>query len=233
MLAREFGSKIYQLSHLSELIRNDIVLPFAGNLVQDKAPIGGNFDPMFGDLEQAQAYITSVEAGTNLYRSLDVITPFYSAYIASVPSIDPKKVSWKDIMSIRRNEAIFEEWRTLVHDILDDLYNKSDRFSDIPGEFEATAKEKIRAWGEKLAVQRMRSTALDAIWGGAKQISLGWVAGALALAAFGSELTMAAAAVGAAKGLGKPILSMITEAARALSEREARVSLEHHILALG
>lgn len=130
----------------------------------------------------------------------------------------------------------------MTRQILDELYRRRDDFDDLKTEFGNVAKEKYRAWSEKLSVQRMRRRPLDAFLEGGKEVILGWMGGALGAVAvskmvFSPEtaattgLALAAVAEGVHHA-GQPTLSMLSEVWREISNREERISLEHHLFAL-
>ena len=104
------------------------------------------------------------------------------------------------------------------------------------------AKEKYRARSEKLSVQRMRRRPLDAFLEGGREVILGWMGGALGAVAVSKMVfspktaaTTGLALAAVAEGVhhaGQPTLSMLSEVWRAISNREERISLEHHLFAL-
>ena len=122
------------------------------------------------------------------------------------------------------------------------LYRRRDDFDDLKTEFGSVAKEIYRASSEKLSVLRMRLGPLDAFLEGEKEVILGWMGGPLGAVAvskmgFSPEtaaatgLALAAVAEGVHHA-GQPTLSMLGEVWRAISNREERISLEHHLFAL-
>jgi hypothetical protein len=234
-LMADIKYRIIQLSEISQAIRHQLILPFAHHHAGH--PIGGKFDPLFGSTSDAQAYVENIKREIEVsYTSNEIKRPFYGAFMMNVPAIDPSTISWDDVIALRRDEEILAEWRTLIHEILDELYSRRDDFTDIAGEFEDVAKEKFRAWNAKLSVQPMRRTAFSALLQGGKEVIVGLTGGTLAALAMGAP-PATAVAVGAAlrEGTGHagpPIISMLSEVWRAISLREERISLEHHLLAL-
>jgi hypothetical protein len=162
--------------------------------------------------------------------------------IGQLPCVNPNHVSWNDILSLRRDEDIFQEWRNLVHSILDELYNRKEDFTDIEREFEEVSRERFREWSIKLEVERMRRSAFNAFFEGARQVSIQLIGAGLAVAAVdaaisGNSKTAVALAGGAVvaglQNTGPEIIKALGEVWRAMSSHEERRSLEHHILALG
>ena len=238
---RTIEIKLTEIAEMADLVRHGLIIPFAGDLVSKQRPIGGLVDPMFRNKNEAAIYVEGLKSEVSrLFSSEDVRRPFYSAFLMEVPSINPNAINWNDILSLRRDEEIFQEWRNLVHGILDELYSRRDDFTDIDAEFKAVANDQFRAWSERLSVQRMRRSALNAFFESGKKVGIGWLGGALAtaaaIAAFtGSSAATPLAGAAAVSGMGNAgpaLLSMFSEVWRAKSLREERVSLEHHILAL-
>ena len=235
---RAIEIKLIEIAEMADLVRHRLIIPFAGDLVSKQGPIGSQIDPMFRNKNEAAIYVDRLKAEVKSFSCEDVRRPFYSAFVMEVPSINPNAVDWNDILSLRRDEEVFQEWRDLVHGILEELYKRRDDFTDIDAEFKTVAADRFRAWSERLSVQRMRRSALDAFFEGGKEVGFEWLGGALARAAvlawMGAPATAvaAAAAVDAVAHAGRPLLSMLSEVWRATSLHEERVSLEHHILAL-
>ena len=64
------------------------------------------------------------------------------------------------------DEKIFDECRVLMRETLNELYRRRHDFDNLKTEFGNVAKEKYRAWSEKLSVQTDASQTVRCILGG-------------------------------------------------------------------
>jgi len=232
----ELIAKIAELAPLKNLLLRRTVLPFFDPALRVAGATTRLVDPAFGTIPEAEAYVAQVRESAIPFISQEIRSPFYSAFIAQVPSIDETRVSWKDLEAIRNDEEIFVAWRDLIHGTLRTLYDARADFSDTEGEFRIQIRERLREWNARADVIRAKSKPLQHLWTGAKQVAIGWVGGAIAGGAygavFGPEVGVAGAIVGGVANAGPPLLQTIGSVHEAFARREARLGLEHHILAL-
>lgn len=235
--AVETANKIQQFSALAPLIRAKIALPFSGDRPGNRPQFEGKTDPLFATVAQAETYRSQLLTEFGSVTRADVQRPFYGSFVFNVPTVDPQKVTWADIVALRRDEEIFREWRHLIHSALNILYEHKSDFNDLDAEFRETIQSEMRKWNEKLHVQRMRRTAFGELLEGTRQVALGWIGGSLAFgglaAATGdATLTIQAGIAGGVANAGPALLSAMGKIEQAIARRPARLALEHHILAI-
>ena len=173
---RELIERMVELTEISSLLRTGFILPFSGHELSGEACIGGLVDPLFASTRQAERYVESLGAGTAKFVRSNIQAPLRNSLLAVVPTISSDAVSWSELIVLRRNEEMFACWRELIYSVLNELHSGRCDSADARSGFSRTTAERLREWRERAEARRRRSTALQRMLAGARQLEFRWVA---------------------------------------------------------
>ena len=161
--------------------------------------------------------------------SRDILQPLGLHYISAQFAILPDQVSTEDIILMKDNEEIFEEWRRMVGEAVNHVFSSQMRGYDSRREIEYFTQDKNREWLARASAQTGKgfmATVKDGARDTAFAVGTGLITGALIGPKSGLALSGLTPAV-------KPLLQLFGRLAGSISQRRIRVSFDHHLLAIG
>lgn len=131
---------------------------------------------------------------------------------------------------MRKNEELFQEWRSFLENVFQRLYVYKDDYDDLDREYLQGVQSELSLWKEKLRRRKKESSFTNQLLESAEKIMIGATAGAIV-----GQLTAGpvGAAIGAAGAAIRPGLEGIRGLARVTSARKGYLTLRNHFLALG
>lgn len=234
----DMADKLIDLAQISDLMRDNIVLPFSGTQEINKPKFRGRTDPLFATKSEAQLYVDGLKAAADLkYTSDEMRRAFYYSFILDVPTLDIGSITWDETRSLRKQAEIFAKWRALMRRILERLYDNRFDFTDGEREFRQTVREEVAAWMAEFEAARARSPLMSKVGFGMKRISIGWISGTvlsgLMAAALGTPLnSWETWVLSGAANAGPPLVEAVVDLGKGISAKAAVASLNHHVVVI-
>ena len=191
---------------------------------------GSSFDIYSTSLNVARAYSQVIKQIGTLFTTNEAQQPITFAQLHTDFAIDPTKVSDRDIISIRQNEEIFEEWRCIVRECLSHISCHDAPNLDKRRELQEFTEHRSREWRERAksvmgrgVMANMYDLSQDVIAAGASVAFAGLIKG--------SSGGIAINGVAAAAGVVLKHFVKLSPKANRLNR--ARISFRNHLLAIG
>lgn len=160
----------------------------------------------------------------------EVQEPFNVGLLGDISVINPDAISIGEILSMRRDEELFEEWRSFLEGVFQRLYLHREDYDDLNREYVQDVQAELLLWKEKLERKKKESSFTNQLFESAGKIIIGATAGAIV-----GQLTVGplGAAIGAGLQTIRPGLEALRGLAKVTSARKGYVTLRSHFLAVG
>jgi hypothetical protein len=160
----------------------------------------------------------------------EIQEPFKVGILGDISAINPDAVSIQEILKMRRNEEMFQEWRSFLENVFQKLYLHEDDYNDLDREYLEGVRTELLVWKDKLRRKRKESSFANQLLESAEKIIIGASAGAVI-----GQLTVGSlgAAIGAAGGALRPGLEGLRGLTRVVTARKGYITLRNHFLASG
>ena len=169
------------------------------------------------------------------FSSKDVLEPFKAGTLGEITAVNPNAVSIKDIIKMRKNEELFNDWRKMMSSILRDLYENEGYYSDLDKEFIELARDRLDDWESKFKVKTTKKSVLKAFADSGEKLIFGAASGATTGALTGAFLggPFGAVAGGALGALSPAAFNFIKSSIRIAYDRPKVALLRRHFVAIG
>lgn len=188
------------------------------------------YDPFFRD--DPLAALAFGEVILELERSIssqDRVRPAMIEKLNAQFTIKPDLVSVNDIIHMRENEDIFDLWRKMIQEGLEWMITNEGRYNDSGKEFSEFIESHGREWREKAAKATGKGV-WSTIKDGAQDTTLSFISGLIGGTVIDPSKGLL---IGLASGSIKSLLQMFGSIVSSSTSRDARISLNNHILAVG
>ena len=164
------------------------------------------------------------------FTHTEIQEPFKVGILGDISAINPDAVSIQEILKMRRNEELFQEWRSFLENVLQKLYLHEDDYNDLDREYLEGVRAELLVWKDKLRRKKKESSFANQLLESAEKIIIGASAGAVI-----GQLTVGplGAAIGAAGGALRPGLEGLRGLTRVATAKKGYITLRNHFLALG
>jgi hypothetical protein len=212
-IAASFGHAVKREWLLMEYMRREFDLYFPGHL-------------------HVNVYQGLLKALEKRFSSKDITEPFNVGILGNLSTINPNKISVKDIVQVRLQEDAFQEFRVFLRGVFDRMNKDEHNFSDFDTEFASAVREEMNQKKETIRRLTEKSGLLREIFSQSDRLIVGAVAGGLAGWTSGS-LETGALVVGVAGVVAPALYDLIRGEITRSSDRDTRLSMRNHFLALG
>jgi hypothetical protein len=189
-------------------------------------------DPCFTSLEVARLYgqiLSEVKEGWTRY---DLERPLIMTELATNGGIQPRALSVAEAATIRRDEEIFADWRTLVRDVVSEVVAEPATDAAREAMLRATVREREAEWRARFKDRLADGGMLRDLIDPRQSILTGVCAAGIFSLATGAP-SLAAAAVAAGSEIARDVLVYVLDAGTQGSRRAAQRALQSHFMAVG
>lgn len=162
-----------------------------------------------------------------LFTRKEIIAPLNLEILGRINSMNPNAISIREIIEIRQQEQSFDEFRTFLGGILEDIHSREREFTDLDKQFLEDTREKFLMSNEKLMRSVRTSGILREAFKSTDNILVGAMTGALAVNDVNATL------LGAAIGAIPPAYGIVRGLISNVSMESSTMSLRNHFLAIG
>jgi hypothetical protein len=168
-------------------------------------------------------------AASRNYASKEIYEPFEVGVLADLVSLDTSKISIRDIISIRSEDA-FDDYRRILRRILRRLQDQEGRFSNLESEFANAAREEMAECDDEIKQLAKKSNLLKDTIKNLDRVLIGGATGAVGGVLAGSpEVAVFGTALGAAV---RPLYDIVRGAWTESPSSAVRASVRNHFLVL-
>jgi len=208
--------------HLIQMLSEKIL-----ESLYEQEKVDNNIDLFFTNSNFSIVYAKLLEIYHKKYVSSAVLNPMKVGMLGQLELINTSQISLNDIIYIRNNDDLFNEWRLLISETLDTINTNTGSFSDFDNEFVDTFKIKYQTIDSRLIKKLSEDSFFKKIGSFNKKAIIGLLTGGILGAATGDFNNGMTSFVGSTSTCLFELISNILKKGNNLGQKRA---LKNHML---
>lgn len=187
--------------------------------------LDGRVDNYFGGESSMNMYRELLNYLNIKYTSNEIKQPYFASNVGAISSINYNAITIEDFISIRKNEDIYFMWRNFVKDILHQLHEEKNEYTDVNNQFLNIAKEKFNELDSTIKKKMHNAKVMNELIDSTQQAVIGVVIGAFA----GNALDMSAE-VPMLVGATSPYIKFLIDSMKSIYPIGNTIAMNNHFL---